>query len=63
MGRRLKFRTDCPLGTSCDEASDAYETQPHNRLLVSIVQAFGVETDDFGRQPLYANSRGPLPGL
>ncbi|HTQ04358.1 MAG TPA: DUF1552 domain-containing protein [Polyangiaceae bacterium] len=63
MGRRIKFRTDCPLGTDCDKTGDDYLTQPNNQLLVSIVQAFGVDTDDFGRQPLYANSSGPLPGL
>jgi hypothetical protein len=63
MGRRIKFRTDCPLGTNCDKTSSDYETQPHNRLLVSIAQAFGVDVDDFGRQPLYANSTGTLPGL
>lgn len=63
MGRRIKFRTDCPLDTDCDKTSDDYETQPNNQLLVSIAQAFGIDTNDFGRQPLYANSSGPLPGL
>lgn len=63
MGRRIQFRTDCPLGTYCDETSSDFETQPNNRLLVSIAQAFGIETDNFGRQPLFASSIGPLPGL
>jgi len=63
MGRRIKYRTDCPLGTACDKTSSDYETNPHNRLLVSIAQAFGVDVDSFARQPLYANATGPLPGL
>jgi hypothetical protein len=63
MGRRIKFRTDCPLGTNCDRTSSDYETQPNNRLLVSIAQAFGVDTDEIGRQDQYANATGPLPGL
>jgi hypothetical protein len=63
MGRRLKFRSDCPPGPTCDRTSDDYETQPNNRVLVSIAQAFGAEVDAFGRQNQYASSIGPLPGL
>ena len=63
MGRRLKFRTDCPLGTDCDKTGSDYETQPNNRVLVSIARAFGAELDAFGRQNQYASSIGPLPGL
>lgn len=63
MGRRIKLRTDCPLGTTCDATSSDYETQPNNRLLASIAQAFGVTVADYGRQPSYPNASGTLPGL
>jgi hypothetical protein len=63
MGRRLKFRTDCPLGTACDKTGSDYETQPNNRLLVSIAQAFGIQIDQYARQSQYPESVGPLPGL
>jgi hypothetical protein len=63
MGRRLKFRTDCPLGTFCDTKSDDYETVPNNRLLVSIAQAFGVDIGFYGDQPEFQYSEGTLPGL
>jgi hypothetical protein len=63
MGRRVKFRTDCPVGTNCDKASSVYETQPNNRLLASIAQAFGVPIADYGRQVSYPTASGTLPGL
>jgi hypothetical protein len=63
MGRRLKFRTDCPLGTFCDTKSDDYETVSNNRLLVSIAQAFGVDIGFYGDQPEFQYSEGTLPGL
>ena len=63
MGRRLKFRTDCPLGTDCDPKGDEYETMPNNRLLVSIAQAFGVDVEYYGEQPPAAYLGGTLPGL
>jgi hypothetical protein len=63
MGRRIKFRTDCPLGTNCDKASSVFETQPNNRLLTSIAHAFGVGISDYGRQVHYPTASGTLPGL
>jgi hypothetical protein len=63
MGRRITFRTDCPLGTNCDKASSDYETQPNNRLLASIAQAFGVAIADYGRQVSYPTASGTVPGL
>lgn len=63
MGRRLKFRTDCPLGTACDTKGEDYETVPNNRLLVSIAQAFGVDIAFYGDQPRFEDSEGTLPGL
>jgi hypothetical protein len=61
MGRRIQYRTDCPLGTYCDPASSDYETVPNNRLLVSIAQAFGVEIDRYGSHP--ADAGGALAEL
>jgi hypothetical protein len=63
MGRRIKYRTDCPLGTACDVTSSDYQTVPNNKLLVSIAQAFGVEVDSFGSQPVSSASYGTLPEL
>lgn len=58
MGRRIKYRTDCPLGERCDATSDDYQTIPNNRLLVSIAQAFGSDLDEYGTQPY--PTQGPL---
>jgi hypothetical protein len=63
MGRRIKYRTDCPLGTDCDKTSSDYETNPNNRLLVSIAQAFGIDINEYARQDQYPEAIGPLPGL
>jgi hypothetical protein len=63
MGRRIKYRTDCPLGTYCDTDSSDYETVPNNRLLVSIAQLFGVEIDQYGSQIDPANAQGALAEL
>jgi hypothetical protein len=63
MGRRIKYRTDCPLGTYCEPGSSDYETVPNNRLLVSIARAFGVEIDRYGTQPNPANAEGALAEL
>ena len=50
MGRRITYRTDCPLGTDCDTKGRDYRTVPNNWLLVSIARAFGVQIDRYGRQ-------------
>ncbi len=50
MGRRITYRTDCPLGTDCDTKGRDYRTVPNNWLLVSLAQAFGVRIDRYGRQ-------------
>jgi hypothetical protein len=50
MGRRITYRTDCPLGTDCKPDSKEYRTVPNNWLLVSIAQRFGVRIDRFGHQ-------------
>jgi hypothetical protein len=63
MGRRIKYRTDCPLGTYCDTTSSDYETVPSNRLLVSIAQVFGVEIERYGTQSNEENAEGALSEL
>jgi hypothetical protein len=63
MGRRLQFRTDCPLGTWCDPNGKDYRTVPNNWLLTSIAQAFGVELVSYGVQAEPQYSNGTLPGL
>jgi hypothetical protein len=63
MGRRLKFRTDCPIGTWCSTTGPEYQTVPNNRLLVSIAQAFGVEIDSYGTQSEEKFKTGALTEL
>jgi hypothetical protein len=63
MGRRIQYRTDCPLGTWCDPKGGDYQTVPNNRLLVSIAQAFGVDLVSYGIQAEAQYSGGTLPGL
>jgi hypothetical protein len=63
MGRRIKYRTDCPLGTWCDVTGPDYQTLANNRLLISIAQAFGVDIEHYGDQAEPALGAGTLPGL
>jgi hypothetical protein len=63
MGRRIQYRTDCPLGTWCDPKSSDYLTVPNNWLLVSIAQAFGVDVVSYGIQAEAQYSIGALPRL
>jgi len=64
MGRRLKYRTDCPLGTWCDDQGPDYETVSNNRVLVSIAQAFGLdEVVGYGTQAEAQYATGTLPNL
>ena len=63
MGRRITYRTDCPLGTLCTPHSREYRTVPNNWLLVSIAQAFGVPTWSYGRQFDNTISTGTLAEL
>ncbi|MET0791052.1 MAG: DUF1552 domain-containing protein, partial [Polyangiaceae bacterium] len=63
MGRRLQYRSDCPLGTWCDTASSDYQTVSNNRVLVSIAQAFEIDTDSYGTQAEAQYSIGTLPDL
>ncbi|HET9956556.1 MAG TPA: DUF1552 domain-containing protein [Polyangiaceae bacterium] len=63
MGRRLKYRTDCPMETWCDMNGPDYQTVPNNRLLVSIAQAFGVQIESYGTQPDTKLTTGKLAEL
>ena len=63
MGRRIQYRTDCPLGTLCDPKGGDYQTVPNNQLLVSIAQAFGVDLVSYGIQAEAQYAGGTLPGL
>jgi len=63
MGRRIQYRSDCPLGTWCDPDGSDYQTVPNNWLLVSIAQAFGVDIVSYGIQAEAQYSTGTLPGI
>ncbi len=63
MGRRIKYRTDCPMGTWCAVDGAEYQTVPNNRVLVSIAQAFGVDIDTYGTQPDPKLTTGALAEL
>ena len=63
MGRRLKFRADCPAGALCDAKFADYTTMPNNRLLVSIAQKFGIDLVDYGNQPEAEFAAGTVPGI
>lgn len=64
MGRRIRLAPDCPATNEwCQQGSPEYQGLSNNHLLVSILQAFGVEEDSFGTQPDAAETSGALPGL
>jgi hypothetical protein len=68
MGRRLKMTPDCPSASPWCSPTDGvtptdYTPITNNHLLVSIANAFGVETNTFGTQPNTSDFTGPLPGL
>lgn len=64
FGRRLKLTPDCaPPNDSCKPRDAKYAAGANNHLLVSIAQAFGVETDTFGTAADSAFTSGALPGL
>jgi hypothetical protein len=64
MGRRLRQNWQCPVTDSwCPETAADFQATSNNHLLVSIAQAFGVDTNQFGTQTDPKNSTGPLAGL
>ena len=64
FGRRLRIASDCaPPNDSCKPRDAAYASGANNHLLVSIAQAFGVETDTFGKGLDASFTTGALSGL
>lgn len=64
MGRRIKLAPDCPPTNEWCQHGDAdHAGVTNNHLLVSIMQAFGVEEDTFGTQPDPADTTGGLSEL
>jgi hypothetical protein len=60
MGRRLVLPRDCSPGHSvCPD----FKLSANNKLLVSIAQSFGLETDKYGSTQDPLLSTGGLPGL
>lgn len=64
FGRRLQVTPDCsPPNDSCNPRDVKFGSGANNHLLVSIAQAFGVETDTFGVGLDPAFATGALSGL
>jgi hypothetical protein len=64
FGRRLQITPDCtPPNDSCKVRDPKYASGANNHLLVSIAQAFGVETNSFGKGADSTFTTGALSGL
>jgi hypothetical protein len=64
FGRRIRVTPDCsPPNDSCSVRDPKYAAGASNHLLVSIAQAFGVETDTFGSGPDSTFTTGALADL
>jgi len=64
FGRRLQTSPDCsPPNDSCNAHDAKFANGANNHLLVSIAQAFGVETDTFGTRTDTKFTTGALSGL
>jgi hypothetical protein len=64
MGRRMRMGADCNNMTPwCAPGEMTYVGTANNHLLVSIAQAFGVQTDTFGSQTEMKHTTGTLDGL
>ena len=64
FGRRLQLSPDCPSSNdSCKVRDPKFASGANNHLLVSIAQAFGVETDSFGKGADSTFTTGALSGL
>jgi len=64
FGRRLRMTQDCtPPNDSCKTRDPKYASGANNHLLVSIAQAFGVETESFGKGADSTFTTGTLSGL
>ncbi len=65
MGRRLRMPSaDCADGGPwCAAGEASFTGVTNNHILVSILQAFGVDENEFGTQPKEADRTGALDGL
>jgi hypothetical protein len=64
MGRRLKMMADCPpTSIWCGENDTTFTPVTNSKLLVSIANAFGDDTNAFGTQPDPGLVTGALSGL
>lgn len=64
FGRRLQLTPDCaPPNDSCKVRDPSYASGANNHLLVSIAQAFGVDTNSFGKGADSTFTTGALSGL
>jgi len=64
FGRRLRMTPDCsPPNDSCKPHDAKFAAGANNHLLVSIAQAFGVDTNSFGNGPDSTYTTGALSGL
>ncbi|AUX40612.1 uncharacterized protein SOCE26_020130 [Sorangium cellulosum] len=64
MGRRIRLKADCPADLPyCGESDAAFTPVANSKLLVSIAQAFGVETESFGSQADPGLTTGALSEL
>ena len=64
FGRRLQIAGDCaPPNASCKPHDAKYANGANNHLLVSIAQAFGDDTNSFGKGLDATYTTGPLSGL
>ena len=66
MGRRLKMQPACPMNDpwcQMDEPVTSYTPTTNSKILVSIAQAYGVDTNTFGTQPNVADVTGALSDL
>ena len=64
MGRRLRMVPECPTtNVWCQSGQPEFKGVSNNHILVSILQAFGVDEDSFGSQPETKDTTGALEGL
>jgi hypothetical protein len=66
MGRRLKMPAACPAENpwcNADNPRTTYAPTTNSKILVSIAQAYGVNVNTFGTQPVTADVTGALSAL
>jgi hypothetical protein len=66
MGRRIKLPSACPASNpwcSGENPRMTYTPTTNSKILVSIAQAFGVDVNTYGTQPIAADVTGALSEL